>query len=160
MVCHTFYLCFFLLALTLRTNNWRVCSAGNIAKKNCGHFTVWTLYFLTEKCKKKKFFLQILSGLGRLSMNAFQIHRTHVVTTSTEKITFKTHFYMILYQFNEKNRRFLTLFPIFSSLLHWQSTMAQHYDISQYAIIFSKQYSHSSEKNNTTKIQPKSLVLW
>ncbi len=47
-----FLFVFFLLILTLRTNNWRVCSAGNIAKKNCGHFSVCTLYFLLEKCEK------------------------------------------------------------------------------------------------------------
>ncbi len=91
-----FLFVFFLLTLTLRTNNLRVCSAGNIAKKNCGHFSVCTLYFLLEKCEKL-FFPQILSGFGRLSINAFQVHRTHVLTTSTEKITLKTHFYMILH---------------------------------------------------------------
>ena len=40
------------------------------------------------------------SSVGRLSINGFQIHRTHVLTTSTEKITLKTHLYLILHQFN------------------------------------------------------------
>ena len=32
------------------------------------------------------------------------------------------------------------------------------YDISQYAILFTKQYTHSTKKN--IKIQPKSMDLW
>ena len=91
-------------------------------------------------------FTQILNGLGKLSINAFQMHSTHVGTTSNEKITLITHFYMILVQFYAQKLEFFHFFPIFSSLLHWQSTIHPSYDISQYAILFSNQYSHSTEK--------------
>ena len=103
MVCHTLIV-FFLLTLTLRSNNWRVCSARNIAKKNVA-IIVYAPYIFYQKNVKSDFFPQLLSGLGRLSINAFQIHRTHVLTTSTKEITLKTHFYMILYQFNAKKKK-------------------------------------------------------
>ena len=100
---------FFLLTLTLRNNNWRVCSAGNIPKKKVS-ILVYAPYLYYQKNVKKGFFPQLLSGFGRLSINAFQMHRTHVLTTSTEKITIKTHFYMILHQFNAKNVGVFSLF--------------------------------------------------
>jgi len=36
-------------------------------------------------------------------VNAFQIHRTDLLTTS--RITLKTHFFMILHQFNAKKKK-------------------------------------------------------
>jgi len=59
-----------------------------------------------------------------------------------------------------KSRRFLTFFPIFSSLLHWQSTIPLSYDISQYAILFTKHYTHSTEKKykNPTKINGSVMI--
>ena len=41
---------------------------------------------------------------------------------------------MILHQFNAKNCK--KIFPIFSSLLHWQSIIPPSYDTSQHAILF------------------------
>ena len=61
----------------------------------------------------------------------------------------------------QKTRRFFTIFPIHSSLLHWQSTIPQSYDTSQYAILFPKQYTHSRDKNykNPTKINGSVMIL-
>ena len=83
-----FLFVFFLLTLTLRTNNWRVCSAGNIAKENAA-ILVYTPYIFYQKNVKNIFFPELLSGLGRLSINAFQIHITYVLTTSTKKLLLK-----------------------------------------------------------------------
>jgi len=59
-----------------------------------------------------------------------------------------------------KKQAFSHLFPLFSSLLHWQSTIPLSYDISQYAILFTKHYTHSTEKKykNPTKINGSVMI--
>ena len=65
-----FLLVFFLLIWTLRSAEWEVCSAGNLAKKYAA------LIFWPKNVKDV--FLKILSGWCTLSINASQIHRTRV----------------------------------------------------------------------------------
>ena len=76
-------------------------------------------FIFSLKIRKNEFFRQILSGLGKLSINAFHMHRAHVVTISNVKITLRTHFRMILAQFKAKKVGVFSLFFnifIFTSL--------------------------------------------
>lgn len=110
--------------------------------------------------KNDFFFPQILSGFGRLSINAFQIHRTHVLTTSTEKITLKTHFYMILHQFNAKKLGVFSLFSnifIFTSLAINYSPKLWHQSIchSFHQTVYS---FHRKNHKNPTKINGSVMI--
>ena len=77
---------FFLLVWPLRSHDWEVCFAGNIAKKN-----LWLCllkhpsFFFTENVMSG-FFLQIFSVLFRLSINAAKIEKTNVLTVSSWQI--------------------------------------------------------------------------
>ena len=44
-------------------------------------------------------FTQFLNGLGKLTINSFQMYSTHMGTTSNEKISLIPNFYVILVQF-------------------------------------------------------------
>lgn len=111
--------------------------------------------------KNDFFFLKSSVGLVGCQFNAFQIHRTHVLTTPTEKITLKTHFFMILHQFNAKKiRRFFSLFSnifIFTSLAINYSPKLWHQSIchSFHQTVYS---FHRKNHKNPTKINGSVMI--
>ena len=74
---------FFLLVWPLRSPDWEVCFAGNIAKKTVAILVDAPHPSLFTENMMCGFFIQISSGWFRLSINATKIEETNVLTRSS-----------------------------------------------------------------------------